>query len=130
MNKERVSMIATHTVGTLTFIMLAVVADRAARWWATLHPLGVSTSPGFPPVDQMAFWWVVGGLGAAGAGAWVLAWSLRDCDLLRARIAIFTAIAAWIGAIITVTAAFVAVRSDHLLVTAADMLRSCPGVSA
>lgn len=130
MNKERVSMIATHTVGALTFILLAVVADRGARWWATLRPLGIAPPPGLPHLDHAAFWGVVGGLTAAGACAWALAWSLRDCDLLRARIAIFTAIAAWIGAIVTVTAAFIAVRSDNVLVTAAGLLRGCAGLPA
>lgn len=130
MNKERMSMITTHTVGTLTFIMLAVVADHGARWWATLRPLALTPTPDIPRIDETAFWWVVGGLTATGACAWALAWSLRDCDLLRARIAIFTAIAAWIGAILTVTAAFVAVRSDNVLVTAADVLRILTGVPA
>lgn len=121
MNDERFSTIATHALGVIAFILLAVVAERSAVWTIAARQFSWDDPGPFLHFSEVRFWILVAGLTMLAIATLGLAWRSRGLHIVHARVAIFAAFTCMITALIAMTAAFLVVRSHALILTLGDL---------
>jgi hypothetical protein len=130
MNEERVSMIATHALGVVAFILIAVVAERTAVWTIAMRQFTWSEPGPFLQLSEVRFWFLVAGLALLAVGSLGLAWRSRKFHAVYARVAVFSAFSCLVTAVLVMTATFLAVRGYALELTLDHVRAMCNGVVA
>src|ERR1700750_106254 len=116
MNEERFSMIATHALGVVAFILMAVVAEHTAVWTIAVQQFNWDRPGPFLHLSEGRFWGLVAAFAVLAAASLGIAWRERR-HAGYAQISAFSACARPATALMAMGATFLSVRADVLMLT-------------
>jgi hypothetical protein len=106
------------------------VAEHTAVWTIAVGQFNWDQPGPFLHLSETRFWFLVGGFAVLALGSLGLAWRSREAHAMYARIAVFSACACLMTAFVAMTATFLSVRSDVLMLTLDGLRALCSEVVA